>query len=476
MKRISLADVARATGGVLEGPAGLTVADVCTDSRRMRKGALFFALEGERYDGHAFLAEAAQRGARAAVVRRRNPLTAGFRRGEPALPLVLVGNTLRAMGDLAAMVRADLDLEVFAVTGTTGKTCTKDFLVSCLSRRYRVTGSAGSYNNEVGIPLTIFSVKPADEALVCEMGARHAGDIKRLAEIAGPSRGIITNVGAGHLELFKTVENVARTKAELAATLPARGTLFVNADDPEVRKIAKKTRARVVRFGLSRNADFRAVEGRLDAMGRPIFTLRGPGFSIGVELPATGRHQVYNALAAAACAGDAGVSPPDIAAGLNGAELSPWRTEVWRSPAGFMVINDAYNANPQSMEAALDTLCELGCGARTVAVLGQMAELGRDSGRYHRAAGTRLESLDVDLLVTVGRRARDYGIAALEAGMPRGSVFRCEDPAEAERLLADILEPGDVVLVKASRLVGLEELAGRLAARDFTGEREAADV
>ncbi len=475
MRSVSLREVARATGGTLEGPGKVSISSVFTDTRG-EAGDLFIALEGERFDGHEFLARAVELGAVAALVRKGNENLAELRRLHPGFPLVLVKDTVRAMGDLAARVLRSLDLMVAAVTGTTGKTCTKDYLLSVLSTTFRAAGSAGSYNNEVGLPLTIFALGARDRALVAEMGARRPGDIERLAEIARPEFGIITNVGPGHLELFGSEEAVADTKAELARALPASGLLVLNADDPWTGKISRRTKARVVRFGTGRAGEFRGAAISLDRSGRPSFELRFDGFCETVKLPGVGRHQVPNALAAAACAVAMGVPAERVPGGLERMVSSRWRMEILEAPGGFTIINDAYNANPRSMEAALATLAEMGSDRRTVAVMGPMAELGSQSARYHDEAGVSVVENDVDLLVTVGRRARPYASAALGGGMPRGSVFRCDDMDEAAGLLAQVLEPGDLVLVKASRVFGLDRLAEMMLEPGFSRRKLVANV
>lgn len=477
MHSVSLKQVADSTGGTLAGEwARLSVTSVSTDTRNISEKDLFFALKGPNHDAHGFLDEAMRKGARAAVVALRNPLAVDFHERHPEFPLVLVRNTLRALGDLAAFVRGTMDIGVVGITGTTGKTCTKDLLVSVLSVDMSVAASEASFNNEVGVPLTVFGVRKKDRMLVVEMGARHAGDIKRLADIVRPDCGIITNIGPGHLELFKTQETVARTKAELARALPDGGHLLLNSDDEWTRKIARQTRAQVTMFGHGRGSSYRAERVLLDDLARPTFVLRGPGFETEVTLDAIGRHQVDNALAAGACAHVLGSAPESIKKGLEKASISRWRTECVMCDGGYTVINDSYNANPRSMEAALRTLVEAAGERRSVAVLGGMAELGSQSAEYHYEAGEKAAELDVDLLITVGKRARQIACGAVAGGIPKGSVFRCEDVPEALELLSCILEPDDVILVKASRVIGLETVPERLAAPAFTSRKLVANV
>jgi UDP-N-acetylmuramoyl-tripeptide--D-alanyl-D-alanine ligase len=467
VRSVSLAQVARATGGELSGPGRLAISSVGTDSREDPVKDLFFALKGEHYDGHSFLGKVVSAGAKAAVAERGNPEMASFRRRHADFPLVMVDGTLEALGDLAGWVRERLDILTVGITGSTGKTCTKDLLASILESEYPFCVSPGNYNNEIGIPLTIFSVREKDRVLVVEMGGRHPGDIGRLSEIARPRFGIITNVGVTHLELFRDPAGVAKAKAELAAALPEDGVLFLNAENEWSARIARRTRARVVEFGRSRRAKYRATNVRLDGKGEPSFVLSGPGIKAGIKLKVIGKHQVENALAAAACAHQLGVSPERIAGGLARASLSQWRMEVSELSGGYLLINDAYNANPDSMKAALETLKMLGRDRRTIAVLGCMAELGQARRDYHLEVGRLVASLDIDILVCVGSAARDYAAAALQAGLPRGSVFRCEVKGDAVELLRDIVEPGDVILVKASRVMGMESLAQALGSPGF---------
>lgn len=477
MRNVSLKQVADATGGTLAGEwARLGVSSVGTDTRALSHKDLFVALSGPNFDANGFLDDAVKAGARAAVVSSRSPLARDFHERNPEFPIVMVKDTERALGDLAAFVRKGLELTAIGITGTTGKTCTKDYLAAIMSVEKNTISTPGSYNNEVGLPLTIFEARKKDQVLVAEMGARRAGDIKRLAEIVMPRAGIITNVGPGHLELFKTLETVARTKAELARCLPEDGDLLLNASDPWTKKIARESRARVTRYGRGRGTAYRAERVSLDSMARPSFELQGPGFEVEVRLPAVGRHQVENAVAAAACAHVLGVEPESIRTGLESATLSRWRTECIECEAGYLVINDAYNANPHSMEAALRTLAEAAGRRRTIAVLGGMEELGAQSAEFHEQVGMKAAELDIDVLVTVGRKARLIATGAARGGHPKGSVFRCEDVGEAMDLLACIVEPGDVILVKASRVMGLETMPERIAAPAFTSGKLVANV
>lgn len=477
MRSVKLERVASTTGGTLSGEVGrISVSSVSTDTRELSGGELFYALTGPNFDGHAFLDVALASGAKAAVVSSRNKLARSFHEANPDFPMVMVPDTLRALGDLAMMVRSGMDITVVGITGTTGKTSTKDFLTSILSRDRRVCSAQGSFNNEIGLPLTIFKAGPRDGVIITEMGARRPGDIERLCAIAQPNVGVITNIGPGHLERFKTVDSVAATKGELARCLPADGHLVLNVADPWTGRIARSSAAPVTRFGKGRGSCYRAEKVEIDQHGITSFTLNGPGFALDVTLPAIGRHHADNALAAAACAHVLGCEPGSIKEGLERSSLSRWRTELVKCPGDYTVINDAYNANPESMRAAIQTLCEAGNGWRKIAVLGCMAELGPSSRDFHREAGRQAADAGVDILITVGRKARDIAGGAAEAGLPRGSTFRCEDAGAALYLLDHILEPGDMVLVKASRVAKLESLSDQLTSENFANGKLVADV
>lgn len=464
MQRLDLREIAQMVGGEIKNPKELKIKGIAVDSRLIRKGDVFFALKGARRDGHGFLGDVAQKGASAAVVEKGNAKAAKFKRENPTFPLIVVPDTLYALGDLASSLREKIPATVIGITGTTGKTCTKDFLRSILSTSHRVAASPGTYNTEIGLPLTIAAADESTKFLVCEMGARHIGDIARLAEIAKPNLGIITNVGPAHLEIFGSVENVAKAKSELAESLPADGFLFLDAEDEWTGWIEKKTSAKVVKFGFSPRARYRARLIEHDRKLHPVLEIKGPGLSVEVKLSTWGGHLVKNALAAASAAATLGMGEGEIKRGLEKAVIAPGRMQVRHMKDGKIVIDDSYNANPLSMKAALDFLSTFTAnGRRTIAVLGDMAELGKDSKKYHLAIGSHASSAGVDILVTVGRQAHDIAVGALERGHPRGSVFHCADISRACEILKDIMEPGDVILVKGSRVMSMEEVARFMA-------------
>ncbi|WP_380284741.1 UDP-N-acetylmuramoyl-tripeptide--D-alanyl-D-alanine ligase [Kitasatospora purpeofusca] len=461
MIALTLAEVAAAVGGTLAGadPDVLVTAPVEVDSRKVRPGGLFAAFVGERVDGHDYAATAVEAGAVAVLASR--PV---------GVPAVLVDSVVDALGKLARTVVGRSDAAVVALTGSAGKTSTKDLIAQLLERLGDTVYPPGSLNNEIGHPMTALRVEDATRHLVLEMGARHKGDIEYLTSITPPRIGLVLNVGTAHVGEFGSQEAIAEAKGELVEALPADGAAILNADDRLVRAMAARTKAKVVFFGESAEADVRAQDVRLDSTGRPSFTLSTPAGSAPVQLRLYGEHHVSNALAAAAVAMELGMTVDDTAEALSQAgALSRWRMEVVDRADGVTVVNDAYNANPDSMRAALRALISMGGRGperrRTWAVLGEMRELGEDSLAEHDAIGRLAVRLDVTKLVAVGgREAACMELGARNEGSWGEESVLVSDADAAVELLRSQLRPGDVVLVKASRSVGLEKVAEALLA------------
>ncbi|MGY1725908.1 UDP-N-acetylmuramoyl-tripeptide--D-alanyl-D-alanine ligase [Geodermatophilus sp. SYSU D01062] len=462
MIALTLAEVAEAVGAALTPAAdpAATVTGVTLDSRTVAAGDLFVAVAGERVDGHEFLDAAAAAGAVAALTTRP---------GGP-LPALVVDDTVDALGRLAAAVHARLaagGLLTIGITGSSGKTSTKDLLGQVLAAAGPTVSPPGSFNNDIGLPLTVLSADEGTRHLVLEMGARGVGHIARLCAVARPDVGVVLNVGSAHLGEFGSADAIAQAKGELVEALPETGTAVLNADDPRVAGMAPRTRARVVTTGRSDGADVRATGVALDDAARASFALVAGGQEHPVALRVVGEHQVANALSAAAAALAAGMTPAAVARALSAAEpRSRWRMEVTRRADGVTVVNDAYNANPESMRAALAALAGLPA-TRRVAVLGGMAELGPDADAEHERLGRDAVAAGVDLLVAVGPDAVGMVSGATAAGARHGEgagtqVASVPDRAAALDLLSEVLVPGDVVLVKASRAHGLEVLADGL--------------
>ena len=447
------------TGGVLlRGEEDLLLTSVSTDSRTLVEGACFIPLIGARFDGHDFLEEAARKGARSALIEEG--------RAWSHLPLAVaaVADTTRALTDLARGYRMQFDVPVVAVTGSNGKTTTKEMIAAILRRSRPVLATEKNYNNEIGLSHTLLRMERAHRAVVVEMGMRGQGQIALLASIARPTVGVVTNVGPVHLEQLGSVDAVAEAKAELVEALEPDGWAVLNADDPRVAAMAAKTVARVITFGLSDSAQVRAEDVRLDRQGRARFLLRSSEGAVRVELRVPGRHSVMNALAAAAAALALGAGLEDVASGLAEAEGGEMRMEMVRLGAGIRLLNDAYNASPLSMRAALDTLAALEA-ERKVAVLGDMLELGKFSAEAHREAGRRAAAAGVELLITVGKQARETAAGAVEAGLDQERVLGCETAEEAAEECAARVRPNDLVLLKGSRGVRLERVAEALLRR-----------
>ena len=433
--RLRTSEVADATGGHLAGP-DVEVDGATIDSRRLRGGELFVPIVAQR-DGHDFVADALAAGAGAY-------LTSRAPQGGTA---VVVPETLAALAALGSHARGLLPDRVVGITGSVGKTSVKDLLAATLSTTWTTAASAGSHNNELGVPLTLLGADESTEAVVVEMGARFVGDVRHLCAVARPTIGVVTAVELVHTETFGTLHDVARAKAELVEALPPHGTAVLNADEPLVAAMADRTAAAALRYGLH-HGDVRAEGVTVDAELRPSFTLRSPWGDATVELAVRGRHHVGNALAAAAAALTCGVELEAVAAGLGRARLSAWRMALSRAPSGALVLNDAYNANPTSMAAALRALVELDA-SRHIAVLGTMAELGAASERQH-----------ADIAALAGR----LGVTVVAVGEPAYGVEVVDGIERALDAVGEVGE-GDAVLVKGSRVAGLERLAAHLLQR-----------
>jgi UDP-N-acetylmuramoyl-tripeptide--D-alanyl-D-alanine ligase len=455
--------IADAVGGRLDGiDAQSLLTSISTDSRT--PADLFVAIAGERVDGHDYAAAAVAAGARAVLAAR--PLSSA----EGALPAIVVDDPVAALGRLAHRVRHDLlSARVIGLTGSSGKTSTKDLLGHLLGTLGPTVRPGGSFNTEVGLPLTVLSATPETEFLVLEMGMRGRGHIAHLAGIAEPEVGIVLNVGSAHVGVVGSREAIAEAKGELVEALDADGVAILNRDDGRVRAMQDRTAARVVWFGETDDADVGAREVRLDDRARATFVLesrlpeaRG---AAPVTLRMSGAHFVPNALAAAATALVCGGTVDGVAAALGSADLdSRWRMQVFERPDGVVVVNDAYNANPESVRAALKALAAMGEGRRTWAVLGEMRELGDRSIEEHDAIGRLAVRLDVSRLVCVGEGTRAMHLGACTEGSWGEESVLVADADAALDLLRREVAPGDVVLVKASRSVGLERVAEGLVA------------
>jgi UDP-N-acetylmuramoyl-tripeptide--D-alanyl-D-alanine ligase len=466
---LTVGDIAAATGGrILAGNPQWTATSFSYDSRRLDPGACFFALQGNR-DGHDFVRDAFERGAMVAVV-SRDP---GDSQRPGARALVQVDDTLRALRECGRVARDRLvQAMVVGITGSAGKTSTKDLAAAALSRRFDVVASPGSFNNESGLPLTLLAGTPRTEVVVAEMGARFAGNIRELCAIARPTIGVITNVGLAHAEHLGDRDAIARVKGELLDALPDDGFAVLNADDAATVHLGADRAFRVVPVGFAVDPEcgVRVGDVRLDDELRPAFTLSSPWGTVTTRLDVRGHHQVVNAGMAAAVALVLGVPVDDVALGLRGAPGASWRMQLEHSPGGVTVLNDAYNASPTTVEAALRSFTHLRVTGRRIAVLGEMLELGRFAADEHRKVGRLAAELGVDALIAVGDGARPVAAGARAAGI--------DDVVEVgtvrDALSAVVARTGqcDAVLVKGSRAVGLEVVADALV----SGAADPADL
>ncbi|MGZ5213385.1 MAG: UDP-N-acetylmuramoyl-tripeptide--D-alanyl-D-alanine ligase [Actinomycetota bacterium] len=447
-----MSDVARAVEGLFLGE-DVEVTSVAIDSRDVVPGALFVALPGERTDGGMFVSEAFANGAAGVLVRDGLDVDG---------PAVSVRSTGEGLMMLARDERARMTASVVAVTGANGKTSTKDMTAAVLETKFRTHASRDSFNNEVGLPVTLLGAASDTEIVVAEMGARHVGDIAILCGIARPDMAIVTNVGVAHLEVFGSWDRIVEASAEPIEALGPDGVAVLNVDDAVVAGYAGRTAGRVVTFGLASDADVRAEDVSLGADGRASFALAHGAERVPVTLAVPGEHMVSNALAAAATGVTLDVPLAACAQALSHAAVSRWRMETFTTPAGVRVVNDAYNANPESMAAALRAARWMAGEGHLIAVLGTMAELGPVSAREHERIGELAARIRVDRLIAVGASARPIANAGLREGVEPDNVACYDDP---DQVLDDVrrsARPGDLVLFKGSRVAGLERLAEAL--------------
>lgn len=451
--------IAACAGELIQGSPASRFQRVNTDSRAAQTGDLFVALPGERFDGHDFVGEVASKGAVAVVVERGRAVAP-----PPGCAVIQVPNARQAFGRIAAVYRKEFALPVIAVGGSNGKTSTKEMIAAVLRQKLNPLWSEASFNNDVGVPTTLLRLERAHQAAVLEVGTNHPGELAPLVQMIAPRFGVITNIGREHLEFFRDVAGVAQEEGALAELLPADGVLFLNGDDAWSDALTKRTRARVVRVGFGAANAWRAAELRLDKSGM-VFRVAAPRpeWSGEYRINLLGRHQVANALFALAVGAELGLSRAELERGLMECQPAKMRLQVWEW-SGVRVLDDAYNANADSMLAALQVLQELPCKGRRVAVLGDMAELGDHSESAHAEVGRRAAELGVGQLIAVGKMAGVMARAARDAGLSR--VIELADVEAAVPALKSFLKAGDTVLLKASRASRLERIAQALRAAD----------
>jgi UDP-N-acetylmuramoyl-tripeptide--D-alanyl-D-alanine ligase len=462
MERFTIGDIVKAVGGQpigadIEGGMRCRPTAVSIDSRTVGEGDLFFALQGERYDGHDFLGDALAKGATAVVVSR--PWAQERKETLRAIGMaILVDDTLRALQECARYYRSLFSIPVVAVTGTNGKTTTKDMISAILSRQENGLWTEGNQNNHIGLPLTLLRLRREHRFAVVELGMRAAGEIAHLAALCDPQIGVMTNIGPAHIQFFQSIEEIAEAKGELLDSLDASDTAILNGDDPHVMAQRSRTEARVVTYGLGWGVDVRAGHVRPAPSGNISFEAMD---GLDIELKVPGKHMVYNALAALTVGREFGVSAERMREALASFKPQPMRMEVIHVDS-LHILNDAYNANPASMRAALQALCDVTEMKRRIAVLGDMLELGEWAPRVHREIGALAGQSDLAYLLTVGELSHFIAEEAMVSGMSRERVHHFARKQEAIAFLHQITRSGDVVLVKGSRKMGLEEVVAGL--------------
>jgi UDP-N-acetylmuramoyl-tripeptide--D-alanyl-D-alanine ligase len=462
MELLTLAQIAAFGGGSLSsGNAEAPVSRVSTDSRTLQAGDLFVPLRGENFDGHKFIQQTAERGAVGGMVEENwsGDVPQNF-------GLIRVADTLAGYQKLAANYRASLALKVIAITGSNGKTSTKDFVAATLARKFRVTKTEGNFNNHVGLPQTMLAANRDDEIAVWEIGMNHPGEIAALAKLAAPDVAIITNVGIAHIEFMGSRAAIAEEKGSLAEAVASDGTLILNADDAFAESIAKRTRAKIILAGIE-NGSVRATDITQHSTGSEFTILEG-AHRCRAQLPVPGIHMVQNALLAVAAGRVFGLSLEECAVGLASTPLTKARLQI-REINGIKFIDDSYNANPDSVKAALRTLVELDSDGRRIAVLGEMGELGAESERGHRDVGEAAAALRIDELIAVGGVGAAIAHAAKKAGLEKSVAV--DSPKQAAELLEASAVPGDLVLIKGSRSARMERVL-----EEFAKSRRAEEV
>ena len=454
MNPTTLEQIAEFAGAKLKsGDKAVTVEKVSTDSRTIKRGELFVALRGENFNGHKFVQAVAKAGAAGAMVDEK------WKGKVPkSFALLRVEDTLLGYQSLAANYRRSLKLKVLAITGSNGKTSTKDFAAAALGRRFRVTKTEGNFNNHVGLPRTMLEANSQDEVAVWEIGMNHPGEIAALAKIATPDAAIITNIGIAHIEFMGTRDAIAAEKRALAEAIGPDGWVILNADDPFSAGIAARTRARVILAGTTAGTVC-AGEITQSASGSEFTILEG-AHRCRAQLPVPGLHMVQNALLAVAAGRAFGLSLEECAAGLAAAPLTKARLQI-KEIHGVQFIDDSYNANPESMKAALRTLVELDADGKRIAILGEMGELGAESERGHREVGEKAATLAIDQLIAIGPLGEVMAKSARAAGLEKAQSVA--STAEAAEALSEIAAPGDLVLVKGSRSARTEQVLEQFA-------------
>ncbi len=440
-------------GKLLSGNMEEILTGVSTDTRKIKKGELFLAIKGDRFDGHSFILDAVSKGAGGVLVQEGGITNANFKL--PDVSFISVNDSVKALGNIGNFHRSRFTIPIIGITGSNGKTTTKEMTAVILSKKFNALKNFGTENNNIGVPLTLMRLNSEHNIAVLEMGTNHLGEIRRLSEIARPTIAIITNIGPSHLEYLEDIDTVLKAKVEILEHMDKDAKLILNADDEYLKKI--KTNLKTVWFGFDKEADFYADKINMEPDGIN-FRLNGKwDISLGV----LGRHNVYNALSAIACAWDFGISIDEIKDALKEFRVPNMRMEVKRF-GDIKIINDTYNANPQSMKQAIEALRDMATEGRKILIAGDMLELGTFSGRFHHLVGKQAAESGIDLIVAVGKLAEHVAKGAQEAGMSNRKIKLCAVMKEAREKVATLIKKGDTILVKGSRAMKMEEIVNDL--------------
>lgn len=455
MQEIFVREILEFTKGKLIcGNFSISIGEFSLDSRTLVHGDLFIAIKGAHFDGHQFIREAIKKGAIGIIVEDTFELQSNL----PGI-VVKVKDTIKALGDIARIYRSRFKRSLIAITGTVGKTTTKEFIATVLEEKFCVHRTQGTLNNHIGVPITLMGLEPRHEVCVIELGMSSLGEIKYLASISQPDVGVITNIGPAHLERLGSIENIIEAKSELLDNMCGDGLVVLNRDNNYFTQLRSRTGCRIITIGRHHDADFQAVDIAVENGGNINFKIIAKPFNdiLEIKLPVIGVHNIYPALTSVVIGYGLGVSPEEIINGLAKIKLPKMRFEL-KEIAGIKIIDDSYNANPMSMDSALETFSMYERGGRKIFVCSDMLELGQDSILYHRELGEKVVKHKINKLITIGELSSIVSATAIGCGMPSGCARHCKDNIEAVGVLGEWLEPGDVVLIKGSRAMHLEEI------------------
>ncbi len=461
MKRFHLSEIIEGTKGLVRyGKRDESFSGISIDSRKIKKGELFIAIKGDKFDGHSFISGSLKRGARG-VIYSEKIKTERLIKAFPKSVFVEVDDTLKALQNIARFYRRKFSVPLIGITGSNGKTTVKEMADTIMSRRFRTIKNPGNLNNHIGLPLSLLNLDKRHEIGIFELGMSRAGEIKELCKIAVPTAGIVTNAGLAHAENFKSIRDIAKAKAELIYSLPRSGVAIINGDDKNLVNAVRRFKGRKIFFGKGTDNDVRAEE--IDEKGLEIdFTLCIGKKRQRISLPVIGEHNVYNALAASACSYHFGVTREGIKKGLESYRGVHLRLEIIKTPEGINILNDSYNANPPSMTKALDSFSKISAKGKKILLLGDMLELGRIAMRCHREIGVIVAKGNYDFLFTVGKFAKNIAISSVKEGMQKEKVKSFKSPKEVINPLRKLLSRGDWILVKGSRGMKLDEIVNEI--------------